>query len=87
MSENDPQEHDAWREERYREVFEQTHRQIEDRRRTDPEFTVDRLEELLNSMYNLQGHNWVGRGIVEDVTDSATIAAYESVLARWRRSS
>ena len=73
-----------WRQRKYREVFEETCHGLELRRRSDPHFTIGRLEGLLRTAYVDEGNDWLGRGAVSDVFQAATIAAYEHVLAEWR---
>jgi hypothetical protein len=73
-----------WRQRKYDEVFEQTCAQVELRRRHDPSFSLEQLEGILRTAYVDEGNDWVGRGAVQDIVLSATIAAYEHVLAEWR---
>ncbi len=68
---------------RYQEVFEALHSQLMERRRTDPDFTVDDIRGFLRDAYVHQGNDWLGRGALFDATQAATIAAYEVVLADW----
>lgn len=68
---------------KYQEVFEQTCQRVAHRRRTDRDFSVDQLRGLLNSAYVSQGNDWVGRGGLHHVVQSAVIAAYEHMLAEW----
>ena len=73
-----------WEKRKYREVFEQTCHQLEARRASDPTFTLQFLEGLLETAYVDLGNDWLGRGAVGDITQSATIAAYEHFLAEWK---
>ncbi|MDR2194078.1 MAG: hypothetical protein LBP19_06380 [Treponema sp.] len=73
-----------WRELKYEEAFEQEVRGLE-RRRISTACTLEEIESLLESLYKLDGDNWLGRGEVQDIVMSATIAAYEHFLAEWRR--
>jgi hypothetical protein len=73
-----------WRKKKYDEVFEQTCLRLDLQRRTDAHFTAERLEGLLRSAYVDQGNDWVGRGGLHEIVQSATIAAYEHMLAEWR---
>ncbi|MDR0644435.1 MAG: hypothetical protein LBG05_05925 [Treponema sp.] len=72
-----------WRDEKYEEVFEQELRGLE-RRRTNTGCTVEDIEGLLESLYRLDGDNWLGRGEVQDIVTSATIAAHERFIAEWK---
>ncbi len=67
----------------YREVFEALHSQLVERRRNDPNFTIDDIRGFLKDAYVHQGNDWLGRGALFDAAQAATIAAYEVVLADW----
>lgn len=69
---------------KYRQVFEATIAQLTIRRRTDPKFTIEDLRQLLHTEYTHQGNDWVGRGSLAQVVQSATIAAYEQFLTEWQ---
>ncbi|MDR2516410.1 MAG: hypothetical protein LBC88_03400 [Spirochaetaceae bacterium] len=73
-----------WREKRYREIFADSVRGIMRRRERDPSFSAADLEGTLASLYIMDGADWGGRGEVQDISLSATIAAHERVLAEWR---
>ena len=73
-----------WEERKYREVFEHVCSQLEARRLTDPAFTIQQAEGTLQTAYIDQGNDFIGRGAVVETVQSATIAAYEHVLAQWR---
>jgi len=68
----------------YRYHFEATVAQIELRRKNDTFFTRQDLEALLHTHYVKQGNDWIGKGGLQHVIESATIAAYEVVLAEWK---
>ncbi|MDR0411791.1 MAG: hypothetical protein LBH75_07465 [Treponema sp.] len=72
-----------WRDEKYDAVFEQELRGLE-RRRAHTGCTVEDIEGLLESLYRLDGDNWIGRGQVQDIATSATIAAHERFIADWK---
>ncbi|MHB9294297.1 hypothetical protein PilKf_00004 [Pillotina sp. SPG140] len=72
---------ESWQERVYQETFEQEVRGLE-RRRTRGCLKSD-LEQVLQSLYILDGADWIGRGAVQDCTITATIAAHEYVLATW----
>jgi hypothetical protein len=74
-----------WRDLKYRETFETEVRGLERRRISDPSCTVEDLEGVLLHLYHLDGAGWIGRGEVQDVIMAATIAAYEQVIAEWKR--
>ncbi|MDR0708408.1 MAG: hypothetical protein LBF60_11140 [Treponema sp.] len=72
-----------WRELKYNEIFEQETRGLE-RRRASTACAIEDIESLLESLYKLDGGNWIGRGEVQDIIMAATIAAHERFLAEWR---
>lgn len=72
-------------EEQYDRVYEETIDQLEYRLQRDDDFTARELREQLEVMYVQEGNDWLGRGMAETVSLSATIAAMETVLLRLRR--
>lgn len=76
--------HPGWPQRKYREVFDQTCAELDLRRRSDPQFTVDALRGLLATAYVNEGNDWIGRGAVHDLTQAAIIAAFEHTLAEWQ---
>ena len=75
----------AWQQHKYDEVFEHTCAHIRRRRQLDPGFGIEQLEGLLQSEYVSQGNDWDGKGTIQHIVQAATIAAYELVMAEWRR--
>ncbi|KAH3756576.1 hypothetical protein Pelo_11604 [Pelomyxa schiedti] len=72
-----------WEENFYNEVYTETIENLDVRRRTDELFTKPALRHLLDSLYARQGNNYEGRGSVQDIKQSAQIAAHECFLANW----
>jgi hypothetical protein len=70
-----------WRDETYQQVFDQTCESLEAGLR-DNVLSRGDLERLLQAAYTDQGNDWLGRGSLHDTVQSATIAAYEHVLAQ-----
>jgi hypothetical protein len=68
---------------KYREIYESLTQFLHNRLRTDPNFTVEDLRGFLKDAYVRIGNDWIGHGPLFDATQSATIAAYEAVLAEW----
>lgn len=50
----------------------------------DPDFTPEKLESLIDTESNRQGNNWHVGGSVNEISITATIAAYQTVLSEWR---
>ncbi|QQO07371.1 hypothetical protein [Breznakiella homolactica] len=73
-----------WREKKYEETFDQEVRGLERRKESDPDCTIEDLEGILKHLYHMDGADWGGRGEVQDITLSATIAAYEHFIAQWK---
>jgi hypothetical protein len=73
-----------WREELYAKTFDQETLGLERRRAADPACTAADIEGTLQSLYVMDGADWLGRGEVQDIAMAATIAAYEYAIARWR---
>ena len=71
--------------EKFREVFEETVDFLEERRANNPSFTLESLENYLKNLYVQQGNDWDGRGELFNAVQSATIAAHESVMLRWKK--
>jgi len=71
-----------WRDIKYNETFEQELRGLERRRASDPALKLEDIEGILKNMYIMNGANPDSMG-VQDITVSATIAAYEHFIAEW----
>ena len=75
----------TWKDQKYDEVFEGTCAYVTLRRQTDPNFTIEMLDGLLETQYTYQGQGWSGTGEMGHVVTSATVAAYEHMLVEWRK--
>jgi hypothetical protein len=73
-----------WQDRKYTETFESELRGLERRRAADPNCTIADVEGILKHLYNMDGSDWLGRGIVQDAVMAATIAAYEHFIASWQ---
>jgi hypothetical protein len=71
-------------ERRYRQVYEANYAILLERKRTDPTFTLAQVRGFLKDAYIRQGNDWIGHGALFDTTQSAIIAAYETILADWQ---
>ena len=75
----------AWRDEKYREVFESVLSGLEGRRTIDPDFGLSDAEGTLEHLYIQEGNDMGGRGEVQDIILAATVAAYEQFIAEWKK--
>ena len=73
-----------WKEQKYKEVYEQELRGLTRRREADKNCTVNDIEGVLEHLYIMEGADLGGRGDVQDITIAATIAAYEYFISAWR---
>lgn len=76
-----------WYENKFDEIFDKVCKGLEWRIQHDNEFTIDSLENALQSLYIHQGNNWDGRGEVTELSIAASIAAHEHVLAELKAKS
>jgi hypothetical protein len=73
-----------WREEKYDETLREELRGLKRRKEADSNCTVEDLEGTLRHLYHMEGADWLGRGEVQGITLSATIAAYELFISDWK---
>lgn len=69
-----------WEDDKFNEVFEDEIRLLSRRFKNDPSCTIEDLRGILNSLYIIEGNNMDGRGRVNEISLSASIAAYESFI-------
>jgi hypothetical protein len=74
---------ERWKEELYNEVLMSRTDYLMKRRKIDPAFTIEVMDEILEAEYRKQDLAWSGKSPVQEITEAATIAAYESFRARW----
>lgn len=77
---------DGWQEKKYREVFDLETRGLVRRLEIEPGCKIEDLEGILNSLYIMDGADQGGRGVLQDIIMSATIAAYEDFIAAMKKS-
>jgi len=66
---------------KYEDVYTSTYDGLIERLERDAGFTLDDVRGFLVDAYVYYGNDWIGRGCIFDTRQSATIAAYEAVLA------
>jgi hypothetical protein len=69
-----------WRETSYAENYERELAGLKRRLEADPSCTVKDLEGTLKHLYIMEGADWLGRGEVQSITLSASIAAHEAII-------
>ncbi|MEF8849013.1 MAG: hypothetical protein V5A68_07775 [Candidatus Thermoplasmatota archaeon] len=74
-----------WKEKKYREVFKNTCRYVKDRRKKDSQFDISKLKKMLKVAYFQQGNDWVGKGPLNHIENSAQIAAIEHMITEWKK--
>jgi hypothetical protein len=74
---------DSWKENLYNEVFNSRLEYLKKRRERDSSFSITDMEKILSAEYKKQDLAWAGKSPIQEITDSATIAAYEHFLAQW----
>lgn len=71
--------------EKYDLIFENAYNDFIKTMKEDPNYSIESLESLLESMYIVQGNDQLGRGSRHDISINATVAAAETVLYEWRK--
>ena len=74
-----------WEDTKNQEVFEDEIRVLHRRRNADATCTIDDIQGILDSLYILDGNNAEGRSSVQQISLSATIAAYEAFVHQWKK--
>ena len=74
-----------WEQQKFDQVFANVCEFLEYRERLKPDDFLDFVTNRLETLYVYQGQDWTGKGAAADITDAATIAAYETVRARLQQ--
>jgi hypothetical protein len=74
-----------WDEDIYEDVFEDICSYIDKRKRMDDSFTIVELKKMLDEAYQKRGMDWIGKGHVQFIIESATIAAMEHKFVEWEK--
>lgn len=69
-----------WQEKTYTDTYEKEILGLRRRLAADPLCTAGDLEGILKSLYIMDGSDWLGRGEVQSINLSASIAAYEEII-------
>lgn len=73
-----------WEEQKYQSVFDDELRLLYRRRSFDKNCSLDDIQGMLDALYILDGNNAEGRSNVQQISLSATIAAYELFIDTWK---
>jgi len=68
---------------KYAEVYAALYAHLQEQRKNDPGFTAGDVRGFLKDAYVGTGNEGIGNGPLFEATQSATIAAYEVILAEW----
>ena len=74
-----------WMKTSYQENYEKELRGLRRRLESDPSCSAKDLEGTLKNLYIMEGSDWLGRGELQSITLSATIAAYEAVIEELKQ--
>ena len=75
-----------WEEKLYKEIYESVLRNLEFRKKRDPNFSIKRIKGELETMYVNQDNSWAGKSAAEEIKLSATISAFEFFIAKEDKS-
>jgi len=76
---------DKWQDVKYSEVYDCELRGLARRKQNDPGCKVEDIEGTLRNLYIMDGADQGGRGSLQDIIMSATIAAYEHFIADLKK--
>ena len=74
-----------WDDETYDNVFEDICDYVEKRKKDDKSFSLDELKIMIDEAYVKRGMDWIGKGHLQFIIESATIAALEQKYAEWMK--
>ncbi|MFO8077801.1 MAG: hypothetical protein R6U21_04090 [Thermoplasmatota archaeon] len=75
----------SWDEETYERVFDDICDYIEKRKQDDRSFTPNELQRMIDEAYQRRGMDWIGKGQLQFIIESATIAAFEQKFVEWNK--
>ncbi len=75
----------SWDEETYERVFDDICEYIEKRKQDDRSFTLNELQRMIDEAYQRRGMDWIGKGQLQFIIESATIAAFEQKFVEWNK--
>lgn len=72
-----------WDTELHDEILQSMLNYLDKRRKLDEGFTKEVLRKLIETEYAKQDNAWSGKSPIEEIKDSATIAAFELYMSEW----
>lgn len=75
----------SWDEETYERVFDDICDYVEKRKQDDSSFTIHELKKMIDEAYIRRGMDWIGKGHLQFIIESATIAALEQKHVEWEK--
>lgn len=75
-----------YQEKKYNDTFDKVYKSLKYQIENDESFKVGDLELLLKDLYANQGNDWLGRGNIIDIVNSARAAACERLLTECKGS-
>jgi len=72
-------------ERKYDEVFNSVCDYVDRQKETDPSFSLNHLQKMLETEYINEGNGWVGKSEVQETVSAATIAAYQHKIVEWKK--
>jgi hypothetical protein len=75
---------EKWKDDLYNEVFQSRMEFLRKRRENDSSFDMKTMDEILADEYKKQELAWAGKSPIQEITEAATIAAYEHFKAEWK---
>lgn len=76
---------EKWKEDLYNEVFQSRLEYLSKRREKDNSFDLVTMDEILAAEYKKQELAWSGKSPIQEITEAATVAAYEHFKAEWKQ--
>ena len=74
-----------WDEQTYIQVFHDICAYIENRKQNDQTFTLSDLKKMIDDAYQRRGMDWIGKGPLQFIIETATIAALEHKYVEWTK--
>jgi hypothetical protein len=71
----------TWQDSLYDKTFSEEYEGLKRRFAHDKNLSIEDLNGMLKTLYDMDGQDWLGRGEVQSITLSAVIAAYESFIS------